>query len=85
MAPAKRMAPISGVLGIENVKEADLVIDAAFETMSVKKEIFGQLERFAKPGAVLASNTSYLNIDESAGETKRRRDVWGCTFSRRPM
>src|SRR6201994_2551354 len=63
-APAKRMALITGVVGLENVKDADLVIEAVFETMAVKKEVFGKLDQYAKPGAVLASNTSYLNIDE---------------------
>src|SRR5205085_7937768 len=70
-APAKRMGLIKGVVGIENVKDADLVIEAVFETMAIKKEVFGQLDKYAKPGAVLASNTSYLNIDEIAKETKR--------------
>src|SRR6201994_4879157 len=50
-APAKRMALINGVVGLENVRDADLVIEAVFETMSVKKEVFGQLDKFAKPGA----------------------------------
>src|SRR5229473_541245 len=67
-APAKRMGLINGVVGIENVKDADLVIEAVFETMAIKKEVFEKLDKFAKPGAVLASNTSYLNIDEIAKE-----------------
>ena len=79
-APAKRMALINGVVGLENVKDADLVIEAVFETMAVKKEVFGQLDKYAKPGAVLASNTSYLNIDEIAKETKRPQDVLGMHF-----
>jgi len=79
-APAKRMALINGVVGIENVGDADLVIEAVFETMAVKKEVFGKLDQYAKPGAVLASNTSYLNIDEIARSTKRPRDVLGMHF-----
>ncbi|MBR1131586.1 3-hydroxyacyl-CoA dehydrogenase NAD-binding domain-containing protein [Bradyrhizobium iriomotense] len=79
-APAKRMALINGVVGIENVGDADLVIEAVFETMAVKKEVFGKLDQFAKPGAVLASNTSYLNIDEIAKSTKRPQDVLGMHF-----
>lgn len=79
-APAKRMALITGVVGIENVGDADLVIEAVFETMAVKKEVFGKLDQFAKPGAVLASNTSYLNIDEIAKSTKRPQDVLGMHF-----
>lgn len=78
--PCKHMALINGVVGIENVKDADLVIEAAFETMAVKKAIFGQLDKYAKPSAVLASNTSYLNIDEIAGETRRPQDVLGMHF-----
>ncbi|WP_314963590.1 3-hydroxyacyl-CoA dehydrogenase NAD-binding domain-containing protein [Bradyrhizobium cosmicum] len=79
-APAKRMALINGVVGIENVGNADLVIEAVFETMAVKKEVFGKLDQFAKPGALLASNTSYLNIDEIANSTKRPQDVLGMHF-----
>src|SRR5258707_9944234 len=79
-APAKRMGLINGVVGLENVKDADLVIEAVFETMAIKKEVFGQLDKFAKQGAVLASNTSYLNIDEIAKETKRPQDVLGMHF-----
>ncbi|BAR55209.1 fatty oxidation complex alpha subunit [Bradyrhizobium diazoefficiens] len=79
-APAKRMALITSVVGIENVGDADLVIEAVFETMAVKKEVFGKLDQFAKPGAVLASNTSYLNIDEIAKSTKRPQDVLGMHF-----
>ncbi|MBR0869983.1 enoyl-CoA hydratase/isomerase family protein [Bradyrhizobium tropiciagri] len=79
-APAKRMALINGVVGIENIGDADLVIEAVFETMAVKKEVFGKLDQYAKPGAVLASNTSYLNIDEIAQATKRPQDVLGMHF-----
>ncbi|MGY3585226.1 3-hydroxyacyl-CoA dehydrogenase [Bradyrhizobium sp. USDA 4341] len=79
-APAKRMALINGVVGIENIGDADLVIEAVFETMAVKKEVFGKLDQYAKPGAVLASNTSYLNIDEIAQSTKRPQDVLGMHF-----
>ncbi|UVO35771.1 enoyl-CoA hydratase/isomerase family protein [Bradyrhizobium arachidis] len=79
-APAKRMALINGVVGIENVGDADLVIEAVFETMAVKQEVFGKLDQYVKPGAVLASNTSYLNIDEIAKATKRPQDVLGMHF-----
>ena len=79
-APAKRMALINGVVGLENVAGADLVIEAVFETMAVKREVFGQLDKYAKPGAVLASNTSYLNIDDIAKETSRPQDVLGMHF-----
>jgi 3-hydroxyacyl-CoA dehydrogenase len=79
-APAKRMALINGVVGLENVKDADLVIEAVFETMDIKKEVFTKLDQFAKPGAVLASNTSYLNINAIAAVTKRPQDVLGMHF-----
>src|SRR5229473_6728637 len=74
-APAKRMGLINGVVGIENVKDADLVIEAVFETMAIKKEVFEKLDQYARPGAVLASNTSYLNIDQIAAVTKRPQDA----------
>ncbi len=52
-APAKRMALINGVVGLENVKDVDLVIEAVFETMAIKKEVFTALDAYAKPGAIL--------------------------------
>jgi 3-hydroxyacyl-CoA dehydrogenase len=79
-APAKRMGLINGVVGLEHVAGADLVIEAVFETMAVKKEVFTAIDAYAKPGAVLASNTSYLNIDEIAAVTKRPQDVLGMHF-----
>ena len=74
------MGLITGKVGLENVKDADLVIEAVFETMAIKKEVFAALDKHAKPGAVLASNTSYLNIDEIAAVTKRPQDVLGMHF-----
>jgi 3-hydroxyacyl-CoA dehydrogenase len=79
-APAKRMGLINGAVGLENVKDADLIIEAVFETMAIKKEVFTALDKHAKPGAVLASNTSYLNINEIAAVTKRPQDVLGMHF-----
>jgi 3-hydroxyacyl-CoA dehydrogenase len=79
-APAKRMGLIDGKVGLENVKDADLIIEAVFETMAIKKEVFTALDKHAKPGAVLASNTSYLNIDEIAKVTSRPQDVLGMHF-----
>lgn len=79
-APAKRMGLITGKVGIENVKDADLIIEAVFETMAIKKEVFGKIDQFAKKGAVLATNTSYLNINEIAEMTKRPQDVLGMHF-----
>ena len=79
-APAKRMALITGAVGLEHVKDADLVIEAVFETMAVKKDVFTKLDQYARPGAVLASNTSYLNINEIAAVTERPQDVLGMHF-----
>src|SRR5947207_10876177 len=79
-APGNRMVLVTGGGGLENVGDADLVIEDVFETMAVKKEVFEALDKHAKPGAVLASNTSYLNIDEIAQSTKRPQDVLGMHF-----
>jgi 3-hydroxyacyl-CoA dehydrogenase len=76
----KRMGLITGKVGLEAAKDADLIIEAVFETMAIKKEVFGKLDEIAKPGAILASNTSYLNIDEIASSTKRPQDVLGMHF-----
>ncbi len=60
--------------------DCDLVIEAVYEDMAVKKEIFGKLDAICKPGAILASNTSYLNVDEIAAATRRPQDVLGMHF-----
>lgn len=60
--------------------DCDLVIEAVYENMDVKKEIFARLDKVAKPGALLASNTSFLNIDEIASVTSRPQDVLGLHF-----
>lgn len=60
--------------------EADLIIEAVFEDMDVKKQVFAKLDAVAKPGAILASNTSYLNLDEIATATSRPADVIGLHF-----
>lgn len=60
--------------------DADLVIEAVFESMEVKKDVFGQLDKICKPGAILASNTSYLNINDIAAMTNRPEDVIGLHF-----
>jgi len=62
------------------LRDADVVIEAVFEDMAVKKKVFEQIEAVAKPGAILASNTSYLNIDEIAASTARPSDVLGLHF-----
>jgi 3-hydroxyacyl-CoA dehydrogenase len=74
------MALLSPTLELEDLADCDLIIEAIFENMDVKKEVFGKLDRIAKPGAILASNTSYLNIDEIAASTSRPEDVLGLHF-----
>ena len=63
-----------------SLAEADLVIEAVFETMEIKKDVFTKLDAVCKPGAVLASNTSYLDVDEIAAMTNRPEDVIGLHF-----
>ena len=60
--------------------DCDLIIEAVYEDMDVKKEVFGRLDTIAKPGAILATNTSYLNIDEIAASISRPQDVLGLHF-----
>ncbi|HYI40447.1 MAG TPA: 3-hydroxyacyl-CoA dehydrogenase NAD-binding domain-containing protein, partial [Allosphingosinicella sp.] len=67
-------------LSLDDLADCDLIIEAVFENMDVKKEVFGKLDRIAKPGAILASNTSYLNVDEIAASTSRPQDVVGLHF-----
>ncbi|HTP76941.1 MAG TPA: 3-hydroxyacyl-CoA dehydrogenase NAD-binding domain-containing protein [Rhizomicrobium sp.] len=76
----KRMGLIAGSLAMEDLKDCDLVIEAVFERMDVKKDIFKKLDEICKPGAILATNTSGLNIDEIAGVTKRPEAVIGLHF-----
>ncbi|PZU93263.1 MAG: 3-hydroxyacyl-CoA dehydrogenase [Chelatococcus sp.] len=76
----ERMALITGAVGIAAAATADIVIEAAFEEMGVKRQIFGELDKVAKPGAILASNTSYLDIPAIAAVTSRPRDVLGLHF-----
>jgi 3-hydroxyacyl-CoA dehydrogenase len=74
------MAALSPSLELNALADADLVIEAVFENMSIKKDLFGKLDKIAKPGAILASNTSYLNVDEIAAATSRPQDVLGMHF-----
>jgi len=76
----RRMALITGVTEFDAVGEADVVIEAVFEEMDVKKRVFADLDRIAKQGAVLATNTSTLDINEIARATKRPQDVLGTHF-----
>ena len=77
---AARRGRITGQVGLDAVRDADIVVEAVFEEMGVKKQVFAELDRLAKPGAVLATNTSYLDIDEIAASTSRPADVLGMHF-----
>ena len=74
------MAALKPTLALEDLADCDLIIEAVFEQMEIKKEIFGKLDKICKPGAILASNTSYLDIDEIAASTSRPQDVLGMHF-----
>jgi 3-hydroxyacyl-CoA dehydrogenase len=74
------MGLLKASLSLDDLADCDLIIEAVFENMDVKKEVFGKLDRIAKPGAILASNTSYLNVDEIAASTSRPQDVVGLHF-----
>ena len=79
-APEKAMGLLIPTLSLDDLADCDLVIEAVYENMDVKKDIFGKLDRICKPGAILASNTSYLDIDEIAAVTERPKDVVGMHF-----
>jgi 3-hydroxyacyl-CoA dehydrogenase len=74
------MGALTPSLELEALADCDLIIEAIFENMDVKKEVFAKLEKIAKPGAILASNTSYLDVNEIASATSRPGDVLGMHF-----
>ena len=76
----ERMALINGQTSIEALDSQDLIIEAVFENMDLKKDIFKQLDGICKDGAILASNTSALDVNEIAAETSRPEDVIGLHF-----
>ncbi len=76
----ERMKLIRPTLSYDGFEKADMVIEAVFEGMALKKEIFAKLDSICKPGAILASNTSTLNIDEIASSTSRPEFVIGTHF-----
>jgi len=76
----ERMAKLSPSLKLEDLGGSDLIIEAVFENMALKKEIFAKLDRIAKPGAIIATNTSTLDVNAIAAETKRPQDVVGLHF-----
>jgi 3-hydroxyacyl-CoA dehydrogenase len=75
-----RMALLTPTLSLDALKDCDLVIEAVFELMEVKKDIFGKLDKIVKRGAILATNTSYLDVDEIAASTSRPDLVLGLHF-----
>jgi 3-hydroxyacyl-CoA dehydrogenase len=83
LSPAEmeqRLALITGTLQMVDVKDADMVIEAVFEDMGLKQDIFRQLDTLAKTGAILATNTSGLDVDAIAAVTSRPQDVVGAHF-----
>jgi 3-hydroxyacyl-CoA dehydrogenase len=76
----RRLALIAPTLAYDDLADVDLVIEAVFEDMAVKKAVFAELDRVVRPGAILASNTSRLNIDEIARATSRPQDVVGLHY-----
>jgi 3-hydroxyacyl-CoA dehydrogenase len=76
----QRMGNLQPTLSYADLGTCDLIIEAVFETMAIKKEVFSTLDKVAKKGAILASNTSYLSIDEIATATSRPQDVVGMHF-----
>jgi 3-hydroxyacyl-CoA dehydrogenase len=76
----KRLALFAGSTSLNAVADADLIIEAVFEDMDIKKKLFGDLDRLAKRGAVLATNTSYLDVNAIAQATGRPGDVLGMHF-----
>ncbi|WP_028879689.1 3-hydroxyacyl-CoA dehydrogenase NAD-binding domain-containing protein [Terasakiella pusilla] len=79
-AADKCLSLITGTTHYDDFSDVDLVIEAVFESMDVKKQVFGKLDEVCKDGAILASNTSYLDINEIAQATKRPQDVIGLHF-----
>jgi 3-hydroxyacyl-CoA dehydrogenase len=76
----QRMALLSSTLNYADIKNADLVIEAVFEDLAIKEQVFKTLDEVMKPGAILASNTSTLDVDKIAAFTKRPQDVIGTHF-----
>ncbi|MBL8569095.1 MAG: enoyl-CoA hydratase/isomerase family protein [Phreatobacter sp.] len=75
-----RMARFTPTLDLSALADCDLIIEAVFENMEIKKEVFAKLDGIAKKGAILATNTSYLDVDQIAAMTKRPEDVIGMHF-----
>jgi 3-hydroxyacyl-CoA dehydrogenase len=76
----RRLKLLNGVTDLEAARDADIVVEAVFEEMDLKKQVFGKLDKIAQPNAVLATNTSYLNVNEIAKSTQRPPSVLGMHF-----
>jgi len=76
----KRMGLLTGVNSYDDLKDVDIIVEAVFEQMDVKQEVFRKVDAVAKPGAILATNTSTLDIDQIAAVTQRPQDVIGLHF-----
>ncbi|MGF6878183.1 3-hydroxyacyl-CoA dehydrogenase NAD-binding domain-containing protein [Paraburkholderia sp. MM5477-R1] len=76
----QRLALLSSTLSYDDLKHADMIVEAVFEELGVKEQVFRRLDEVAKPGAILASNTSTLDVDKIAAFTKRPQDVVGMHF-----
>ena len=77
---ARRMSLVKGSLDYNDVRDADVIVEAVFEDMKLKRKIFATLDKIAKPGAVLATNTSTLDVEEIGKATSRPQDVIGMHF-----
>jgi len=76
----QRLALLTPSLNFDDLSEPDLIIEAVYENLELKKTIFGRLDQVAKPGAILASNTSFLDVDQIAAATSRPQNVLGLHF-----
>jgi 3-hydroxyacyl-CoA dehydrogenase len=76
----RRLKLMNGTTDLDAIRDADIVVEAVFEEMGLKKEVFGKLDKLAQPNAVLATNTSYLNVNEIAKATGRPPSVLGMHF-----
>jgi 3-hydroxyacyl-CoA dehydrogenase len=79
-AKKQRLGLFKGSTDYADLGDCDLIVEAVFEEMAVKKDVFGRLDAAAKPGTILATNTSYLDVDEIAASTSRPQDVLGLHF-----
>jgi 3-hydroxyacyl-CoA dehydrogenase len=77
---SERFAGLTPSLKMDDLGAADLIVEAVYENLALKKEIFAKLDTIAKPGAIIATNTSTLDVNEIAAQTKRPQDVLGMHF-----